>query len=395
MSFLFWASTITVAYIFIGYAVLMWLLAWLNPRHVIRGPILPSVSFVMAVHNGGDAILDKLKNLSTLNYPKDKVEYIVVSDGSTDTTEKILSSAAGVRAIHSPRIGKAEALNRALAIASSEIVVFTDLRQRIEADAIVELVSNFADESVGCVSGELMFGSATTNKVAGISRYWNLEKLIRKCESASGSVIGATGALYAVRRSLIPRLPMGTLLDDVYVPVSVIRKGKRVIFEPKARVWDELSNSVALEFRRKVRTLAGNVQMLELAPWTMSDGAIRFRYISHKLLRLVAPWLLIAMFFSAWALAGFKFYLVLAILQSLFYGIAAVSTILPVLKRCSLATAAQAFCLMNAAAGIAPFTYLRYKSDPTRIWVSLKGNSAITNLRGIRRAVSRSIGGDS
>jgi cellulose synthase/poly-beta-1,6-N-acetylglucosamine synthase-like glycosyltransferase len=388
MNFLFWASTIIVAYAFVGYAILMWLFAWLRPKHVIRGPIRPSVSILMAVHNGGEALLAKLKNLSTLNYPKEKLELIVVSDGSTDGTEEILSSAGGVKAIHCPRLGKSEALNHALAIASSEIVVFTDVRQRIEPDAIAELVSNFADEGVGCVSGELMFCAATTNKVAGISAYWKLEKLIRKCESASGSVIGATGALYAVRRSLIPRLPTGTLLDDVYVPLWVIRQGKRVIFEPKARAWDELSNGTASEFRRKVRTLAGNVQMLELAPWAIWNKAVRFRYVSHKLIRLVAPWLMIAMFFSAWALAGFKFYLVLAILQSLFYGIAAISALLPVLKRCSLATAAQAFCLMNAAAAIAPLTYLRYKSDPTRRWVSLKGNSAITNLRGISRTVS-------
>lgn len=390
MNFLFWASTIIVAYAFIGYAILMWLLAWLSPKQLIRGPIRPSVSIVMAVHNGGDALLAKLENLSTLDYPKESLELVVVSDGSTDNTAELLSLATGVNSILCPRVGKAEALNRALAASSNEIVVFTDVRQRIEPGAIAELVSNFADESVGCVSGELMFSSDAEGKASGISAYWRLEKLIRRCESASGSVIGATGALYATRRSLIPRLPMGTLLDDVFVPLHVIRQGKRVIFEPKARVWDELSQYAGSEFRRKVRTLAGNIQLLELAPSTICNKAVRFRYVSHKLTRLFAPWFLITMFFSAWALAGSKFYLMLAILQSLLYGIAVAPTLLPKLRRWSLATAGQAFCLMNVAAVVAVFGYMKHRRDPVRMWVGSAIKPAAMDIREISQAASRS-----
>ena len=372
MSFLFWASAIVVAYAFIGYAAWMLLLARLCPKPVIRGPIQPSVSILMAVHNGADPLSTKLKNLSALDYPKEKLELIVASDGSTDATGEILSLATGITAILCPRVGKAEALNRALTACNNEIVVFTDVRQRIEPDAIGELVSNFADETVGCVSGELMFSPATPAKQSGISAYWWLEKVIRKCESASGSVIGATGALYAVRRSLIPTLPKGTLLDDVYLPLHVIRQDKRVVFEPRARVWDDVSKCAGSEFRRKVRTLAGNIQMLELAPWTIRNRTVRFRFVSHKLTRLIVPWLLLGIFFSSWVLAGSTFYLTLAVLQSLLYGIGLAPTLLPAARRWPFATGAQVFCLMNVAAAVAPFIYVRHRDDPNQMWVGKK-----------------------
>jgi cellulose synthase/poly-beta-1,6-N-acetylglucosamine synthase-like glycosyltransferase len=372
MKLLFWATAIFATYAFIGYAGLMWVLARVRPKPVNKRPIRPKVSIVMAVHNGGSVLAAKLKNFSELTYPKDLVELVVASDGSTDITANILNSAPQVKTVLCPRVGKAEALNRALAESSNEIVVFTDVRQRIETDAIAELVANFADENVGCVSGELMFSPAMGSNLSGVSAYWQLEKLIRKCESDSGSVIGATGALYAVRRSLIRPLPPGTLLDDVYIPLHVLREGKRVIFEPNARVWDELSPGTGLEFRRKVRTLAGNFQMLELAPWAITDGAVWFRFVSHKFTRLLAPWLLLVMFFSAWGLAGSTlFYLVLAIVQSIFYGVALAVAMVPGLKCRLLTSSAKAFCLMNIAAAVAVFSYARHRRDLRRIWITL------------------------
>jgi poly-beta-1,6-N-acetyl-D-glucosamine synthase len=153
MIFVFWVSAIGVTYVFAGYAGLMWWLARASAKPVAKGPFQPSVSIVMAVHNGGEQLRAKLENLSALNYPKEKMEIVVASDGSTDNTAEILGSSSGVKAVFGPRAGKAEALNRALAVSSNEIVVFMDVRQRVEPDAIAELVANFADETVGCVSG--------------------------------------------------------------------------------------------------------------------------------------------------------------------------------------------------------------------------------------------------
>jgi poly-beta-1,6-N-acetyl-D-glucosamine synthase len=390
---LFWVSAIVVAYAFVGYPALIWFLARLSPKPAMRQPMWPSVSILMAVHNGGDALSAKLENLLALNYPKDRLEIVVVSDGSTDGTVQTLAGSTAIKTVLCPRVGKAEALNRALAASNNEIVVFTDVRQQIEPDAIAELVSNFADDNVGCVSGELMFRSATLDEASGISAYWRTEKLIRKCESASGSVVGATGALYAARRALIPSLPMGTLLDDVYIPLHIMRQGRRVVFEPKARVLDEPPQCTHWEFQRKVRTLAGNIQLLELAPWAITDRAVRFRFFSHKLVRIFAPWLLLVMLFSAWALAGSTFYLTLAVLQSLLYGIAAASAFLPAFRSWSVADSALAFCLVNLAAAAAPLNYARYRRNPTRIWRG-GGNAVAIEASGIRRAMSRQDSGD-
>jgi len=369
MKVLFWASTLFVTYAYIGYAGLMWLLARSRPKPVTKGPVRPKVSIVMPVHNGAAALPGKLKNLSELAYPRDLLEVVVASDGSTDTTADILSSAPQVKTVLCPRVGKAEALNRALAVSSYEIVVFTDVRQQIEPGAISELVANFADDNVGCVSGELMFSPSWT-KISGVSAYWKVEKFIRRCESDSGSVIGATGAFYAVRRSLITDLPVGTLLDDVFIPLNVIKQEKRVIFEPEARVWDEMPEDTSSEFKRKVRTLAGNIQMLQLTPWVITDGSVRFRFVSHKLTRLLAPWLLLAVFFSAWSLAGSAFYLAVALLQSGFYGLAIATLVMPSLFQGRVVSVARAFCVMNTAAAVAVFSYVRHRRDLRQIWTT-------------------------
>ena len=368
MKVLFWACAAFVFYAFVGYAALVWLLARLRPQPVKRAVFQPSVSLVITVHNAANFIEAKLKNLSELSYPKERLEIIVASDGSTDASAQILSASRGVKTVVCPRVGKAEALNRALAVCQNDIVVFTDIRQEIEAKAISELMANFADDRVGCVSGELMFSPQPNGNASGISTYWRLEKAVRKYESASGSVIGATGALYAVRRHLIPALPSGTLLDDVYIPLQVLRAGKRVVFEPEGRAWDKVSDT-GPEFLRKVRTLAGNFQILGQLPWTVIDSRVAFRFVSHKLTRLIAPWLLVIMLADSWALSRTPGYLVLALLQSAFYGLALLALWLPAISRFRIAGVAQAFCVMNTAAVFAAFRYLRYRNNPTRLWV--------------------------
>jgi cellulose synthase/poly-beta-1,6-N-acetylglucosamine synthase-like glycosyltransferase len=344
----------------------MWMLERFRPRPVRKFSSQPTVSIVIAVHNGAALLEGKLDNLSQLAYPKELLEIIIASDGSNDGTAEILNSARGVRAMICPRVGKAEALNRALAVSRNEIVVFADVRQKIHPDAIANLVQNFADSEVGCVSGELIFLSSE-NGVSGVSTYWKFEKVLRKSESASGSVMGATGALYAVRRSLVPLIPIGTLLDDVYVPLKVLQQGKRVVFEPHAIVWDTVAKKSGLEFSRKVRTLAGNFQILELMPQVLTDPAMRFRFVSHKLTRLLAPWLLLIVFVLSWLQVHSTFYLILAVAQAVFYGMA-ILALLPRFNAGRVVPAVKAFCLMNAAAAVALFSYLRHRRDLMRIW---------------------------
>ena len=227
----------------------------------------------MAVRNGENDLARKLQNLQELDYPADLVEIVVVSDGSTDRTNEILGNFASssLRSILLPEhVGKAEALNRAVEISSGDIVVFMDVRQRVAIDSVRRLVENFADARVGCVSGELVLSDGEESTQRGVGSYWKIEKSIRQWESASGSTVGATGAIYAVRRSLVPQLPAGLILDDVFIPMEVARRGARVIFEPRALAWDHLPARPKQEFRRKVRTLFGNYQLLRVCPWLLS-----------------------------------------------------------------------------------------------------------------------------
>jgi len=313
----------------------------------------------MVVRNEAAVLERKLKNLLELDYPEESSEIVVVSDGSTDGTNEILayySADHRVRVVLSPESrGKAAGLNDAVAIARGEIVMFTDARQKIEAGALRLLARNFADPAVGCASGELMLGDPDSGEVVrGVGLYWRVEKYIREMESASGSVVGATGALYAVRRNLLVPVPAGTILDDVYIPMHVVRQGQRVIFVPAARAWDVADQGVGLEFSRKVRTLSGNYQLVQLAPWLLSSlNRLRFEFISHKLFRLLAPFALAALFLASLALPQL-IYRGAFLLQLGFYGlsVAAMTKIArgPLTR---VADAASTFVILNSAALVA------------------------------------------
>jgi poly-beta-1,6-N-acetyl-D-glucosamine synthase len=359
MRFVFWAATGIIGYTYLGYIAWLWVRSHWHPRPVKSGPYLPTISIVLVVRNEAAGLERKLKNLLGLNYPADLAEILVVSDGSTDGTNRILSEFAhgsrfGVILSPEPR-GKAAGLNDAIKAASGEIVLFTDARQKIETDAVGLLLENFADPEVGCASGELTLGDPDSGEATrGIGLYWKIEKTIRDLESASGSVVGATGALYAVRRSLLVPIPSETILDDVFIPMHVLRRGLRVAFDPRARVWDLPDLGTKKEFARKVRTLTGNYQLLQLEPWLLSRAnPIRFAFISHKLLRLVVPFALCAALVTSFFLPGLIYGFAL-IVQIAFYCLSAWGLVR--LKHNPLARVADAaftFVLLNTAAVVA------------------------------------------
>jgi len=358
MKYLFWSAAAVIAYAYAGYAGWLCLRAFFRRRPVHRGPNFPTVTVVMVVHNEDQVLPDKIQNLSALNYPADKIDFVVVSDGSSDSTNSILSAIAD-RRFHSlvlPQpLGKAHGLNQAIKTPTGEIVVFTDARQQLETEAVRLLVENFADETVGCASGELMLGDRGRGETCeGMGLYWRVEKKIRELESASGSVVGATGALYAARRALLSELPPDTILDDVYLPLHIARQGGRVIFDPRAHAWDTPNLGDRREFARKVRTLTGNYQLLQLAPWVLSNrNPIRFEFVSHKLIRLVVPFTLAAVLISS-LLIPEPFYRVAGLLQLTFYGISILGLVH--LRRGPLeriADTALTFVVLNTAALVA------------------------------------------
>ena len=284
----YWSSLGLLTYTYVGYPLGINALARLRTRRVRSGDLEPSVSVVMAAHNEAARVGTKLENLLGLDYPAHKLEVIVVSDGSDDGTDEVVRGyeERGVSLVGLARQqGKAAALNKGVARARGEVVVFCDVRQVIHHDALHALVAPFGDPQVGAVSGELvMVGDG------GPGLYWRYEKMIRAAEARVDSLVGATGALYAIRRHLYRELPPDCLLDDVFTPMQIVLRGYRVLFEPGARCTDQEA-PLSGEFARKARTLAGNFQLLRQLPRTLSPVHNRLfvQFVSHKLLRLACP----------------------------------------------------------------------------------------------------------
>lgn len=370
MRLVFWLSIGFIVCTYGGYPAWLYLRARFRAKPVHRAAITPDVSVVMAVYNGAKYLPEKLRNLSELDYPKERKEIIVVSDGSTDDTERILSAHAGDRfraILSSEHHGKAAALNQGIRAATGQIIFFTDVRQAIAPDALRNLVSNFADPTVGGVSGELLFGKSTANASSdGMGLYWRLEKQIRHWEGLSDSSVGVTGAIYATRRELTPELPEGTILDDVYIPLRIAYQGARVVFEPQAIAWDEAPEKFEREFRRKVRTLVGNYQIVRMAPWVLSSkNRLRFEFVCHKLLRLFVPFALLLTFIASIFLkpAFYRVALGAEIALCLLAGLALLRPRLGILTR--VGNISLAFLVLNAAAAVALFYFV---SGKKRVW---------------------------
>ena len=341
-------------------------------RRRIRKPAEPFVSVILSAFNEEKSIEQKLLNLLELDYPEEKLEILIGSDGGSDATDEIVSR------FSSPRVrffrfvknfGKPSVLASLIHEARGSILVFTDARQELDPRSVRALVENFGDPEIGCVSGELYFRTPhkshhdenryprevgiqprigaprqrpfsnqkvllgtpktqTSNSVGSIGKgmgaYWEYEKFLRKKESEVGSMLGATGALYAIRKRLFSGLPLDTLVDDMYIPLSIIEKGYRVVFEPRAIAYDRVSMRGQEEFTRKVRTLAGNYQIFVRFPHLLVPfkSPIAWKLFSHKLLRLPAPFFLIGLLVSSLFLISAKFYAGFLAAQVIFYGMA-------------------------------------------------------------------------
>jgi len=398
MRYVFWLAAALIGYSYLGYPAWLWLRSRWSPRPVRRSSgqssATPTVSAVMVVRNEEAVIAHKLENLLTLDYPQAKLDVVVVSDGSSDRTPAILADYSGdsgvpsevrtevraadptgartrVRTLTKPASeGKAAGLNDAIKLATGDVLLFTDARQHIESSALRLLIENFADLDVGAASGELMLGDPANGEAGkGMGLYWRIEKKIRELESASGSVVGATGAIYCARRTLLDAspLPEGTILDDVLLPMQIVRRGSRVIFDSRARAWDSPNLGEGREFSRKVRTLSGNYQLLQLAPWLLSSqNAIRFEFISHKLSRLAVPFALLALLIASIFLPQ-PIYRAALGAQLAFYALslAALAGVkIGPLSR--IADAARTFVVLNSAAMVA---FINFVAGRKAVWV--------------------------
>ncbi len=378
MELLFWLSVGFVAYVYLGYPLV--LEAWSRRTRTAGDRLdttrtLPGVSIVIAAYNEGSRLGARLENLRSLDYPPARRQIIVVSDGSTDDTAAVVARHAPyVELVTVPRGGKALALNAGVQQARFDVIVFADARQLFAPDALRQLVAPLSNPAIGGVTGELLLDcesalfsnrrtvadrrgalgktvGATERRAQpsrrsplissigdGLGIYWRYEKHLRRLESAVGSTLGATGAIYAIKRSLWQPLPADTILDDVLAPMRVVMAGFRVVFNEQARAWDRAAADADVETQRKVRTLAGNYQILWLEPRLLLPwrNPVWCQYLSHKIGRLVAPYALLAAFFSSLVLAaGSLFYLAVLLVQVAFVALAGWGALLEYRSRLS------------------------------------------------------------
>ena len=375
MKALFFVSLALVFYTYAGYPLLIAAMARLRPKPWMHGDEPRAVSVILPVHNGLRLLPWKLEALLAMGHDVVK-EVIVILDGCTD------DSAAWLATISDPRLrpvvmtehgGKAAALRRGMSVATAELLLFVDIRPEVTETSIRRLIRNFADPTVGCAAGELRIrvddGHAQAASAVG-GLYWKYEQWIRNSEAAYDSPVGVYGGFYAIRRALACDPPNGLILDDMFQPLNIIRQGYRSVVDQEALVYDRWPTTATGEFQRKVRTLAGNFQLIAENPWTMSaQNRVLFQLISHKLMRLVVPYCLLAMLFSASILAMHSAaWALIAIAEAalLLVALMGLRLRLPVIGKASAALGA--LLLLNAAAVQALWTYAFTRGPHWKIW---------------------------
>lgn len=384
MIIFFWVSVLFVLYTYVFYPLLVGLLArikmesedvsgseagverYSSDAHPYADEYIPTVAIIIAVYNGESYIESKIQSLLSQDYPQENLSIIFSSDGSNDNTVDIVESYSDVELILGPsRQGKATALNRAVAKTNADIIVFTDVRQQLSTNAVSQLVKHLVNKDVGAVSGELLLESTSNNSSRQLGLYWKYEKYIRKSESSLHSVPGVTGALYAIRRVDYPSLSADTLLDDFEVPMAIIRKGKRVIFEKNAIAYDKVSDSLRDEQQRKTRTIMGNYQSFLRNRWLFSpvENPIFWQFISHKFFRLLVPYFLIIIFIFPLIIGG-VWYQALFFIQFIFYCLAIIAKYMKIKGPLSkIMNFCQVFSLMQVTVVFALFKYCLGHAD--------------------------------
>lgn len=371
MELLFWGAVALILYTYAGYPVQLWIAARWFARPVLKSPQTPEVVMIVVGHNEAHRIEAKIQTCLAQDYPADLLKVLVVSDGSSDATEEIVKRYPDSRVslLACPtRRGKAACLNDGVAHTQAPIIVFTDARQRLHPRAVARLVANFADPKIGAVSGELVFEQDDGSPFAdGIGAYWLYEKFIRSREAATGSVVGVTGALYAIRRACFAPIPTETILDDVAIPMQAAMQGWRISFEAGAIAYDLPSTDAAKEKIRKVRTLAGNFQLVSLykrllSPW---HNPLWGRFVAHKMLRLACPLAMALAFVShstmAWSTPGF--YRWIWPVHALAYLAMAASIMWPTLQRSKVLRLAATFAHLNIFVILGFMSYMTQKQS--------------------------------
>jgi len=356
---LFWSSVAVILYTCIGFPLVLWMRSQIFRRDWKTDDSTPSISVLIAAHNEEANIGSKVRNMLDLDYPQDRLQIVVVSDGSTDRTMEILRSFDDSRviAMDVPRGGKAAALNSGVKHCTNDVLVFSDANSMFAPNALRALAEPFADLAVGGVAGDQRYlkgGVSRAAADAGERTYWDFDRLMKVWQSRSGNVTSATGAIYAIRRTLFRAVPEG-VTDDFVTSTQVIAQGFRLVFASEAVAYEPVSANTGIEFGRKVRIvtrgLRGVLQMgCLLNP--LRHGFYSVQLFSHKVLRrqMVFPLMLLLVTCGLLAQSS-PFYLLAAILQFLFYGAALIGCLLGGTRtgRRKCFSIPFYFCLVNVA----------------------------------------------
>jgi len=363
---IFWTSVIAIIYTYLGYPLLMTVLNKLGSKPVQKRDYYPKVSLIIAAYNEEKHIEAKIKNSLFLDYPKEKLEIIVASDGSTDDTVSILEKYAqkGIKLINSKkRVGKTSVQNEAAKISKGEILFFSDVAAIHPPDVIKKITRNFADETVGCVTGRVKFTIDEENLISkGADLRLKYEISLREKQSRYHSLLGATGCIYAIRKTLFEPL-RDDLVSDFVEPLIILEKGYRTVYEPGAFALINRKIDLRREFLRRVRVtqqgLFGLFFMRHLLN-PMRFGFLSFSLISHRLLRWWMPLFLVSLFLSNLFLINDKLYLVLLTGQLIFY-ISGIIGLLTVKENRTFKFLHPLvyFCMVNLAATVGLYRYSR------------------------------------
>lgn len=325
---IFWISIFTVFYTYAGYSLFIMLLSRFFNKKVNKGAIEPSVTFLITAYNEEKNIAQKLENTLQLDYPENKLEILVASDGSTDRTDEIVRGFArrGVKLVRvEGRVGKTETQNQAVKKASGDIIIFSDATTRYEKANIKNFVRNYNDPTVGAVSGRYEYYNPTGATIGiGNILFWKFENFIKSSQTRIKTITGCCGCIYSVRRALYEPLPPD-IISDLVEPLKILEKGYRIAFEPEAVAYEETTEKASEEFHMRIRVISRGMRGLLYMKKLFNPlryGFVSFQLFSHKLLRWLMPIFMAAILISNIFLLGSTFYNVIFALQAVFYAMA-------------------------------------------------------------------------
>lgn len=364
-----WGSLAALAYVYIFYPMLIWAIAGIRRRTVRVGDATPSVTLVICAYNESTVLAQKLLNCLELDYPRDRLHVLLVSDGSTDGTEAIAQGfrPQGVEVIASPtRRGKSGAITAATDYVRGEVIVLSDTNVFYAPSALRKLVRNFEDPSVGAVSGNVHLINDHLFYRKLETWYYRYEAFLQRQESRTGTMLGADGAMYAVRRELFRPPGEGMILDDFLVAINVVRQGRRVVFDAEAMGREISSPDAAAEWDRRVRVVTGAIQSIRSGVGLPGarQGMAWFQYVSHKALRWLTPFFLVGFFFGSVASAAHPPFAALTLIQLAFYSLALCGAIS---RKRSIFFAAPFYFVMVSAA-TAWGIWVGLSSRPSGLW---------------------------